>query len=338
MPSPFPGMDPYLEGPQWMSVHTALSVEIARQLSPLLPSRYVARPAERLIVAMPETEEGVSISATTIYPDAFVTDTGAPVADGVQPAAAGANTTAPLVLATVIPEAIPHVTVEIRDAENNLLVTAIEVLSPTNKRGEGREEYLAKRRRVLLSTAHLLEIDLLRSGQRVPTRQPLPRSPYFLLLGRSEKRPLTEVWPIGLDQPLPSVPVPLLPGDVDAALDLQQALTSVYDTFRYDRTIDYAQPPAVPLGPEEAAYAEDRLSAGEAPARNEPAPRSAAGERSRNENAPAQGRGGFVIYDFSVARSYLTFFALGFADAFVVFFETGFFAAAIVVPPFLDKG
>ena len=74
----------------------------------------------------------------------------------------------PLRVATVMPELIPHVTVEIHDTAGRRLVTAIEVLSPTDKRGDGREEYLAKRRRTLLSTAHLLEVDLLRSGSRVP--------------------------------------------------------------------------------------------------------------------------------------------------------------------------
>lgn len=63
---------------------------------------------------------------------------------------------------------MPHVSIEIRDVARRQLVTAIEILSPTNKRGEGRLEYLAKRRRLLLSTAHLMEIDLLRQGQRVP--------------------------------------------------------------------------------------------------------------------------------------------------------------------------
>ena len=36
MPSPFPGMDPYLEGSLWTSIHTQLGVEIQRLLMPLL--------------------------------------------------------------------------------------------------------------------------------------------------------------------------------------------------------------------------------------------------------------------------------------------------------------
>ena len=75
---------------------------------------------------------------------------------------------------TIMAESVPQLTVEIRNTENRQLVTAIEVLSPWNKRGDGYKEYLSKRRRLLHSTAHLMEIDLLREGERVPMRQPLP--------------------------------------------------------------------------------------------------------------------------------------------------------------------
>jgi hypothetical protein len=156
---------------------------------------------------------------------------------------------------------VPHTTVEIGDTANRQLVTAIEVLSPTNKRGEGREEYLAKRRRMLLSTAHLLEIDLLREGQRVPMRTPLPPAPYVAFLSRAENRPVTEVWPVTLAEPLPTVPVPLLPGDPDVSLDLQLALSTIYDLLGYDLAVDYNRPPEVPLPAEAAACAEERLRA-----------------------------------------------------------------------------
>ena len=119
---------------------------------------------------------------------------------------------------------------------------------------------------MLLSTAHLMEIDLLRGGQRVPMQQPLPDYPYFVFLSRAEKRPLTDVWPIRLSDPLPAVPVPLLPGDADVPLNLQEALASVYDTFHYALTIDYTRPPETPrLPPREAAWAEEWLRARRAP-------------------------------------------------------------------------
>lgn len=126
-------------------------------------------------------------------------------------------------------------------------MTAIEILSPTNKRGDGRAEYLAKRRRILLSTAHLLELDLLRQGQRVPMQQPLPDAPYFVLLSRAERRPLMDIWPIRLDEALPTVPVPLLAGDADLLLDLQATFTATYDLIGYDLMVSYSKPPDVPL-------------------------------------------------------------------------------------------
>jgi len=89
----------------------------------------------------------------------------------------------------------------------------------------------------------------LRNGTRLPTRPALPSFPYFVLVGRADKRPLTEVRPIRLADALPTVPIPLLAGDADVPLDLQRAITSVYDTFHYTRMIDYRQPPAVPCGP-----------------------------------------------------------------------------------------
>ncbi|HYV35996.1 MAG TPA: DUF4058 family protein, partial [Gemmataceae bacterium] len=141
MPSAFPGMDPYLEGSHWMGVHTQLCAEIARQLTPLLVPKYVALTNERFVL---ETPEDIGITTRGLYPDiGVVPRTGA---TGTE---AASTAVAPLRIATVMPEAVPHVTVEIRDSAHGQLVTAIEVLSPTNKRGDGREEYLLIRRRVL---------------------------------------------------------------------------------------------------------------------------------------------------------------------------------------------
>jgi hypothetical protein len=252
MLSPFLGIDPYLEGSHWTGIHTQLCAEIARQLTPLLVPKYIALTNERFVL---ETPEDIGITTRGLYPDVGVVPRDV---SGTGSSPAG-TAVAPLRLATVMPEAIPHVTVEIRDTAQRQLVTAIEVLSPTNKRGDGREEYLAKRRRVLLSTAHLIEIDLLRGGQRVPMRQALPSLPYFVFVGRFEQRPMVDVYPISLDQPLPTVKVPLLPGDADCPLDLQQAFTTIYDALRYDLVVDYSQPPEVPLAAEAAAWAEERV-------------------------------------------------------------------------------
>ena len=162
-----------------------------------------------------------------------------------------------------MPETLRLLSIEIRDVEQRRLVTAIEVLSPVNKTGEGRTEYLAKRRRVLLSPSHLMEIDLLRRGERVPMRQRLPDYPYFVFLSRAESRPVTDIWPVGLRESLPVVPVPLLAGDAEESLDLQAALTAVYDTFRYALTIDYAAPLVDPFSDAEAEWIEQRRRTGQ---------------------------------------------------------------------------
>jgi hypothetical protein len=244
-------MDPYLEGDLWTTFHTQLGAEIARQLAPRLRPRYLAFAEKRFIMDAPE-DVAVTID---MYPDVGVAEAGPGTLGGLGAAVA----TAPLQLTTVIPTPVPHIWVEIRVAAERKLVTAIELLSPANKRGEGRKEYLDKRRRLLLSTAHLMEIDLLREGQRVPMREPLPPTAYYVFLSRVGKRPVTDVWPIGLDEPLPTVHVPLLDGDPDVPLDLQLAFTTVYDLCSYDIAVNYSRSPEVPLPPDATAWAEGRL-------------------------------------------------------------------------------
>ena len=245
MPSPFPGMDPYLEGSLWTTLHATLPIEIVRQLIPQLGPTYMALPVERMVLEMPED---VAIMAATIIPDASVVTTGPSYGSGA------ATLEAPLHVTTLIPTPVPHVSIEIRDTRKRELVTAIEILSPTNKRGDGRQEYLAKRRQILLSTAHLIEIDLLRRGQRVPVLERLPEVPYFVYVSRFEARPISDVWPIRLQDPLPIVPVPLRHGDPDISLDLQAAFTGAYDLLQYGRGIDYHQPPEIPLDSADAAW------------------------------------------------------------------------------------
>lgn len=253
MPNPFPGMDPYLEGPLWTTVHSNLVEEIARQLAPKLRPKYLALTQERVVVSLPDP---IELPAAMRRPDVGVYGTGAG-----QPLAGAAATAAPLVLDALLPAALPQPYVEIRDIHERRLVTAIEVLSPTNKRGEGRQDYRKKRQELLSADVHLLEIDLLRIGQRFPVAGPLPSVPYFVFLSRAERRPRIEVWPIPLEQPLPTVPVPLLAGDADVLLDLQQAFQTVYDWFSYDRAADHRGAPPVPLTPDQQAWADARLRA-----------------------------------------------------------------------------
>jgi Protein of unknown function (DUF4058) len=241
MPSPFPGMDPYLESDLWTTLHSSLANAIVAQLAPQLKPKYVAVPTERFVV---EDPEDVAIETSSIIPDVAAVK-------GLLARTRKASQTefaaAPLHLATIVNPGIPHTNVEIRDTKRRRLVTAIETLSPTNKRGRGHRKDLAKRQRILDSSAHLIEIDLVRSGTRMPMREPLPDQPYFVLVSRVEKRPILDVWPIGFRDPLPTVPVPLLKNDADASLALQNALSDVYDLIGYELMVDYSKPPDNPL-------------------------------------------------------------------------------------------
>lgn len=253
MASPFPGMDPYLEGNLWTSFHAELATMIAHQLVPRLRPKYIAIPERKFITG---SWEEVMISGGSMRPDVGIRRT-----KGRTPGSGGTATMTPSVkLRTHQATKIPHFRVEIRDVNERRLVTAIELLSPTNK-GSGRREYLRKRRRFLHSSAHLLEIDLHHQGRRIPLDDPYPDAGYFVLLNRARKRAWTEVWPVPIEQPLPTVPIPLLKGDADVPLDLQAALTTVYDAGGFDLVVDYREPPDVELSAEEAAWLDGYLRA-----------------------------------------------------------------------------
>jgi hypothetical protein len=124
------------------------------------------------------------------------------------------------------------------------LVTTIEVLSPTNKErgGHGRQLYLRKRQAALACDVHLVEIDLLRGGTRMPMRDPWPKSPYTLLVARAKQGFTCDVWPAYFHLPLPAIPIPLATPDEDVSLALQPFVDSIYSRLRYADTIDYDKP------------------------------------------------------------------------------------------------
>jgi Protein of unknown function (DUF4058) len=251
MQSPFPGMDPYLEGNLWTSVHADLATTIAHQLVPHLRPKYIALTERKYISG---AWEEVMISAGPVRPDIAIRRS-----KGRSLSSNGALAVAPSVkLRTHLTTKVPHFRIAIRDVQNRRLVTAIELLSPTNK-GSGRNAYLRKRRKFLHTSAHLLEIDLHHQGQRIPLFDPYPEAAYYVLLNRARKRSVTEVWAIGMDEPLPTVPVPLLKGDADVPLDMQKAFTAVYDAGGFDLVVDYRKPPDVELPVEEAEWLNEHL-------------------------------------------------------------------------------
>lgn len=254
MPSPFPGMDPYLEHPNiWEDFHANLAGEIQAQLTPQLRPNYIAALMPRVTY-----EEVMIEKPRLVKPDVSVYK----VDDQPTRRARAAIAPAPLIEQVPVEAPIKLYTVEIREVETGLLVTAIEILSPVNKRPghEAHKAYQRKRRDLLRTEVHLLELDLLRGGQRLSLIDSLPEAPYFIFLSRADSRTQLEIWPLHLQEPIPILPVPLLEPDPDVPLDLGRAIQVIYDRAAYDLRIDYHQPPPPPeLAVEETVWLEKQL-------------------------------------------------------------------------------
>jgi hypothetical protein len=257
-------MDPFLEGYLWPDVHHRLATEIARRLTPRLRPRYVAR-IEIYVVEdeSPEAEIGI------LYPDVEVVRLksaapASPATQGPGQPEPGMGTLAPpLRIARIDPVEVRLAFVEVRDAARNELVTVVEILSPVNKREPRIKKYRERRERLCHAGVHLLEIDLLRRGVRPLAGHPrLPSSSYLITLTRADSSTIGGVWALGLDAPLPAVPVPLRAPDADVPLDLGDALRSVYEEAAYDLSIDYeSAPPPPPLTEVERSLVADWVRA-----------------------------------------------------------------------------
>jgi len=243
MPSPFPGMDPYLESYLWPDAHNALANKLRQQLTPLLRPRYTARLGVYVVEdTAPESDVGI------MYPDVEVMLQEPAGADrGAAGIAAAMRTITPATLSipVILPVDVQLVNVEIRDTASNQLVTSIEILSPVNKREPGLTQYRLKRQRLYQAGVHLIELDLIRRGARPVAHHRLPNVPYLIALTRAHTGK-TDVWPLTLHDALPTLPIPLRPPDDDITLDLAAALTAVYNEAAYDLSIDYRQDPPPP--------------------------------------------------------------------------------------------
>ncbi|MEN8221231.1 MAG: DUF4058 family protein [Pseudomonadota bacterium] len=251
--SPFPGMDPYLESPSlWPDVHNSLINIFREQISPLLPPRYVAELETQLVI---DDRINDPISAV---PDVTITetewdddDTAIAIAEAVDTAVVPAS------LHLKFPKSAPTriTSIYVKRIEGDELVTIIELLSPSNKRhGKDRQKYVQKLFHFYETGVHLVEIDLLRQGARVPLVG-LPKTDYLAMVSRVQDRPNCDVWPIGLRKPLPVLPIPLLRPDMDMPLDLGKALRTAYERAHYERRINYNAPATPPLKSKDMTWA-----------------------------------------------------------------------------------
>ena len=256
MPTPFPGMDPYLEQPGvWKQVHTDLLVDIRRFLSPLLRPKYQVAIEQRTYVSL------LGTSNLAGEPDVLVVGTPGKRPNGVSMPRARTMTTpvavaeapATYVVDLPMPEEITERWLEVRDVVTGDAITVIEILSPSNKL-EDRQRYERKRQKILGSMTHLIEIDLLRIGKPMTMRGEIPASHYRILVSRSEQRPQAEVRLFTVRTPIPNVPVPLQRGDNEPSLPLNQILHSLYEQAGYDLFINYSEASVPPFEDEDAQW------------------------------------------------------------------------------------
>ena len=256
MPSPFPGMDPYLEHPEiWPGVHLLLIAALAEFLSPQLRPKYSVSVEVRmyqtsgeqsLLVGIPDVSIQSSVRDSERQPSQVAVSTPPPK---------------PIRVTVPVPETIRQGYLEIREVATKKVITAIEVLSPVNKRpGKGRQTYENKREQVLASSTHLVEIDLLRSWEPMPLLANSSQSHYRILVSRGDCRPSADLYAFNLRDAIPPFPLPLRAGDPEPIIDLKLLLSDIYDRTAYDLKVDYTLDPVPSLSATDAAWANALLT------------------------------------------------------------------------------
>jgi hypothetical protein len=244
MPSPFPGMDPFLEHPLFFpGVRASFVVYLSEALQSALPEPYFADINERRWLDTVEPREDVAVA------------TAAPAE--------------PVVITVPVEERREtYLEIRVPSPEGERVVTTIEVLSLTNKTPgpRGRALYLQKQQEVLDSDIHLVEIDLLRGGTHTtavpldPLRQKAPPFDYHVCVHHFDRLGEFHAYTFTLQEQLPTVPIPLLPGDASVPVNLQAVFDRCYDTGPYRRRVRYEpQRIAPPLRPEQAERVQSLL-------------------------------------------------------------------------------
>jgi hypothetical protein len=247
-------MDPYLEDATlWRGVHHRLISIIAEVLGDALAPAFFVAVEERVYIATPED----LVRMPEIRPDVHIVH----VAAQEPVAARAAVITPPVLIAPIQDEEIHEPYLEIRDVRTREVVTTIEVVSPTNKQAgtTGRRQFMEKRRQVLASRTHWIEIDLLRGGERPPEVR--GRGAYYALLHRGGVNAPYAVWAAGLRERLPTIGVPTRAPVPDTPLDLQAMVDTVYRRGHYDLALAYdTPPPPPPLPADDAAWVAERIA------------------------------------------------------------------------------
>jgi hypothetical protein len=261
MPSPFPGMDPFLEtNPIFQELHTQMLAHMQALLQPQLRPKYVARLERHLSEGSVWDAPQGAVSLERKEPDVTIvrrsadrkhTGSTAPLA---RPAASAVEE---LEADELELRKQRRIVIYVQDRPR-LAVMGIELLSPGNKQpgAIAQERYLEKRASALHGGLHWVEIDLLRGGARPPIPVPVPESAdYLCYVAQATPRGwnhLLYAW--ALRDPLPVLPIPLL-GEDQAQVDLGECFAVAYDRIAADDEVDYgAAPPPPPLSKSDSAW------------------------------------------------------------------------------------
>jgi hypothetical protein len=238
MPNRFPGVDPYLESQGfWPDFHARFVNYWCEILAAKLPENYEARIDERVnLVELPPR------TIQRIAPDVVVSHRES--ATALAPPPAGVATMEPVTIPLVIEEEVEKETyIEILHRPERTLVAVLRLLSSFDKEQPGQAASLMNHYSLLRQSTHLVELDLLRGGQRLPLKKAYPPGDYFALISRHDHRPDCQVYAWTVRQPLSSIPIPLKAPDLDIWIDLGEVFAITYDRGRYARSIDYTSAP-----------------------------------------------------------------------------------------------
>lgn len=260
MSPPFPGMNPYLEHPdRWTTVHNKLIVAIADVLTPLLLPRYQVDIEKRIYEVIGLNTLLVGRSDISVQQPRNLTaksgETTA-IATTVQP-----TTVQPTKVSLPMLEEVREAYLEVRETATQRVVTVLEILSPSNKKGSGRSQYEEKRQRILASPTHLVEIDLLREGEPLPMGDTTTPTHYRLLVSRADERPMADLYGFNLQDLMPRCPIPIAVDEPEPQIDLKEMLDGIYERSGYSVFIDYTLPPCPAFAQVDQEWLEQYLSA-----------------------------------------------------------------------------
>ncbi|MFQ3592389.1 MAG: DUF4058 family protein [Gemmataceae bacterium] len=209
MPSPLPGMDPYLEQEKlWPAFQRQFVLSLYQHLLPVLVDRYRARVVQRHYVRQ-------QALFTSVFREEHYEE---------------------------------YIEIRQR-ADNKWITLLEVVNPANKSTSEGRAAYLQTRTEARQAQANLVEIDLLLQGQPMLdySRDSLPDWDYAVSVTRASQPERYEVYTATLKKRLPRFRLPLASDDRDSVLDLQTVFTRCYDQGNFAQQIDYTQNPTVPL-------------------------------------------------------------------------------------------